>query len=270
MRDDPIRGIAPRLLGRFSVAGTSTVLERGVRAYRSTSVLVLLSGLVEPVVLLAVFGYGVGQLVTNIPGQQEPIPYAAYVAPGLLAASVMNGAISDSTWGVFGRIKSRLYESMLSTSLRPVDVAVGEIATSISRAFIYAVGFLLIMLVFGLVRSPFALLAIPCVLLLAFAFSAVGLAVTSFLSRYVQVEIALFFVLPLFLFSGVLYPVEAYPPAIRSVVEALPMWHGVELLRAVLLDDGSNAAIEHLTYLTALSMAGLLVASLRLRRLFLR
>jgi lipooligosaccharide transport system permease protein len=97
-------------------------------------------------------GIGLGSLigtVTTSTGQH--VPYAAYIAPALLAVSAMNGAIYDSTWNVFFKMNyGKLYEGMLATSIGPFDVALGEIALALLRGLIYAAGFMIVMQIFGL------------------------------------------------------------------------------------------------------------------------
>jgi hypothetical protein len=115
------------------------------------------------------------------------IAYGAYIAPALLAVSAMNGAIYDSTWNVFFKLNfGKLYQTMLLTSLGPVDVAIGEITLALLRGGVYAVGFLIVMQVMGLVLSPLALLAIPAVILIAAGFAAIGMAFTSYMKTFQQ------------------------------------------------------------------------------------
>ena len=112
------------------------MLGRGLLATRTSNYWVVLSGFFEPVLYLLSLGIGLGSLigtVTTSTGQH--VPYAAYIAPGLLAVSAMNGAIYDSTWNVFFKMNfGKLYEGMLATSIGPFDVALGEILLALLRA----------------------------------------------------------------------------------------------------------------------------------------
>ncbi|MFZ1410936.1 MAG: ABC transporter, partial [Micropruina sp.] len=105
------------------------VIERGFRVIGNQNWAIILSGFFEPVFYLLSMGLGLGGLVGVVTGPGgQPITYAAYIAPALLATSAMNGAIYDSTWNVFFKMRfARLYQAMLSTSLGPLDVAAGEI-----------------------------------------------------------------------------------------------------------------------------------------------
>lgn len=148
----------------------------------------------------------------------------------------MNGAVFDSTWNVFFKLRfSKLYRTMLTTPLGPLDVAGGEMAYAMLRGVAYAGGFLLVMQVLGLNGSWSALLALPAVVLIAFAFAAVGMAITSFMRTFQQMDWITFVMLPMFLFSATFYPITVYPEAIQWLVMALPLWHCVELVRGLTL-----------------------------------
>jgi len=159
------------LLPAGSYAGRSRVLLERSALVSSRAWLVFLSGFFEPVFYLLAMGQGLGSLVGALPGPDgSPISYAAFIAPGLLAASAMNGAVFDSTFNVFFKLKyAKLYDAMLATPLGVVDVALGEIGWALVRGGLYAVGFLLVMAGFGLLAAPWALLALPAALLVALA-----------------------------------------------------------------------------------------------------
>ncbi len=124
----------------------------------------------------------------------------------------MNGAIYDSTWNVFFKLNyGKLYEGMLSTSLGPLDVALGEILYALLRGLVYATGFMIIMQIAGLNLAWTAILAIPAVLLIAFGFASLGMAVTSYMKAFQQMDWINFVLLPMFLFSATLYPITIYP-----------------------------------------------------------
>ena len=120
---------------------------------------------------------------------------------------------------------------MLQTSLGPMDVAIGEIFMALFRGLLYAIGFLGVLAMMGLVTSVWALAMIPVALLIALGFASVGMAVTSFMKGFQQLDLVPLVLLPMFLFSATLYPITVYPEAIQWVIKALPLWHGVELMR---------------------------------------
>ena len=247
------------------------VLERAFRVYRSTW-LIILTGFFEPLFYLFSFGTGLKTLVGTVTGPGgHQISYAAFIAPALLAASAMNGAIYDSTMNVFFKIKyAKLYDSMLATSLGPLDVAMGEIGWALLRGGLYSAGFLIVMLALGLTASAWALLMLPAALLVAFGFAAVGMAVTSYLKSFQDLEIVQLIVLPMFLFSGTFYSLSVYPTRLRVIVEWLPLHHAIALLRALNAGVLDLALLGHLAYFAVMAAIGVAVAARRLDRLLLR
>jgi lipooligosaccharide transport system permease protein len=247
------------------------LIQRSYFAMKSSSWLIILSGFFEPVFYLLSFGYGVGQLIGEIEYAGTLIPYIAFIAPALLATSAMNGAIYDSTWNVFFKMHyARTYQGMLSTSLGPLDVALGEIGWALLRGFAYAIGFMVIVTPLGIVISWWAVLAVPTAVLIAFGFASLGMAITSYLTSFQQMNWLNFFLLPMFLFSGTFFPLEIYPDALQSVVKLLPLWHAVELMRAVMLGNLETGDVVHIAYFLAMIALGLWFTTKRLTDLFMR
>ena len=215
---------------------------------------------------------GLGSLVGVLPGPDgAPISYAAFIAPGLLAASAMNGAVFDSTFNVFFKLKyNKLYDAMLVTPLGVVDVALGEIGWALVRGGLYAIGFLLVMTGFGLLGGPWALLALPAALLVALAFAAVGMAATSFMRSWQDFDLVTLATVPMFLFSTTFYPLSVYPGWLQVVVECLPLYHAVELMRGLTTGAVSPALLGHVAYFLVMALLGGVVAARRLQALLLR
>jgi lipooligosaccharide transport system permease protein len=247
------------------------VVQRGLIAARSSSWAVVLSGFFEPVFYLASMGIGLGALIGTVETSTGlEVSYAAFIAPALLAVSAMNGAIYDSTWNVFFKLNyGKLYEGMLSTSLGPLDVALGEILYALLRGLLYATGFMIIMQIAGLNLAWTAILAIPAVLLIAFGFASVGMAITSYMKAFQQMEWINIVMLPMFLFSATFYPITVYPEFIQWIVKALPLWHGVELVRGLTTGALSPEMWVHVAYFLVMIAVGLVFTTKRLRALFL-
>ena len=243
------------------------LLERNLLVYRRAW-LVLLSGFFEPVFYLFSIGIGMGQLVGDIAVGGESIAYTAYVAPALLAASAMNGAVFESTMNIFFKLKyGKIYDAMLSTPLEPWDVAIGEIGWSLIRGLLYSVGFMVVMTVMGLVASPWALLAIPAATIIGFAFGAVGMAATTFMRSWQDFDLVPLVTLPLFLFSATFYPLDVLPPAIQYVTRISPLYHGVELIRACTLGVFDISVVGHIAFLGLMGAIGLRIAGRRIEGL---
>ncbi|MGD8199661.1 ABC transporter permease [Ornithinimicrobium sp. W1679] len=256
----------------LSSGNVGAVLERGFTVIRNQNWMVLVSGFVEPVLYLLAMGVGMGGLVGEVTGPGgEPISYAAYIAPALLATSAMNGAIYDSTWNVFFKLRfAKLYQAMLQTSLGPLDVAAGEILMALFRGFVYAVGFLGVLALMGLVTSWWALLMVPVAVLVALGFAALGMGITSYLKTFQQMDLINFAMLPMFLFSATLYPITVYPEPVQWFVMAMPLWHAVELMRQLSVGHLGLVTLVHVGYFLVMTAAGLWLATVRLRALFLR
>lgn len=260
-------------LGSSVYAGRGgSVIERAFMALKSSTWFIVLSGFVEPVFYLLAFGYGIGNLigVVTSPDGTE-VPYAAFIAPALLATSAMNGAIYDSTWNVFFKMHhAKLYQGMLSTSLGPLDVALGEIGWALLRGLTYALGFFAIAAPLGLILSPWGILAIPAALLVAFGFAAVGMGITSYMKNFQQLNRINFILLPMFMFSGTFYPLSVYPEPIQALVQMLPLWHAVELIRGLTLGAIGVDMLWHVLYFVVMIVLGLTFTTIRLRSLFMK
>ena len=242
------------------------LIERNLTVYRR-SWLVFVTGFAEPMLYLFSIGVGLGALVGDVDG----VEYASFVAPAMLAASAMNGAVFDATFGVFFKLRyTKLYDAVLATPLRPLDVAIGEISWALLRGGIYATVFLLVMWVAGYVHSAQALLAVPAATLIGFAFAALGMAATTYMTSWQDFDYIALVTLPLFLFSATFYPLSTYPPVGRLLVELSPLYSGVALIRGLTLGTTGGSALAHAGYLLALGCLGLAVASRRLDRLLLR
>ena len=155
------------------------------------------------------------------------MPYAVFVAPALLASSAMNGAIADSTYNVFFKLKyQRLYDALLATPIGPRDIAVGEITWSLMRGALYSAMFLVVALVAGLVESWWALLAVPAAVLIGLAFGAIGMFATTYMKSWQHFDYVTLAIQPMFLFSATFFPLSTYPPSLQWVVRADPALPG--------------------------------------------
>lgn len=262
----------PAWLANLYAGNARAVIGRGFRVIRTANWGIIATGFFEPVFYLLAMGIGMGALVGTVPGPDgRPISYAMYIAPALLATSAMNGAIYDSVNNVFFKLRySKLYHGMLQTSLGPMDVAIGEIFMALFRGFLYSVGFLAVLAVMGLVTSWWALAMIPVAVLIALGFASVGMAVTSFVKGFQQLNIVPMVLLPMFLFSATLYPITVYPEPVQWLVKAMPLWHGVELMRQLSVGWLDQWTPVHAAYFVVLSVVGIVAVTLRLRTLFLR
>jgi len=275
LRELPLR-VLPRPLLRtrrpaLGGRGSAHLIERHARVYRHAW-LVLVSGIFEPLFYLLSIGVGIGHLVGGVTGPGgQVVGYPSFVAPALLATAAMNGAIYDSTFNVFFRLKyAKFYDAALATPMRPGDIALGEIGWALIRGGLYAVAFMAVMLALGLVHSAWAVLDVPVALLIGFGSAAAGMAATTFMRSWQDFEFITLATLPMFLLSATFYPLSVYPRPIQIVVECTPLYQGVALMRGLTLGVVGPGLLWHVAYLALMGLAGLRVASGRIGRLLLQ
>jgi lipooligosaccharide transport system permease protein len=244
------------------------LVERNVLVFRhSGGWLVILSGFVEPLLYLAGIGFGVGTLIGNVGTTR----YAVFVAPALMATSAMNGAVNETTFNMFYKLRYlHLYDTVLATPLRILDIAAGEVIWALMRSATYAASFVIVMALLGLVVSPWAALAAPAALLISIAFAGAGVLTTTFMRSWQDFAVVQVVLLPLFLFSGTFYPLSSYPPALQTVVQLTPLYHGVHLLRGLTTGDVTLALLLDVLYLAVMGVFCVILATRRLDRLLLR
>jgi lipooligosaccharide transport system permease protein len=256
-----IAALAPRAFAVF---------ERNVRVYRRQW-LMIVTGFFEPLFFLLGIGFGVGGVIGTLTYNGVEVPYAAFVAPALLASSAMNGAIFDSTFNVFYKLKyAKVYDAILTTPVSIGDLAVGELLWSNLRGVIYSVAFLAVMLAFGLVASPLALLTPIAVVFIGFAFGAAGFAITTHMRSWKDFDFIFIVLTPLFLFSATFYPVEIYPGVLRYVVELSPLTRGTHLVRSLVFGDLNLLMLADIGFLALIGLLGYRHAVSRLGKLLLK
>jgi lipooligosaccharide transport system permease protein len=246
------------------------LIARHARLYRRMW-LIVVAGAAEPLFYMLSVGVGIGGLIGTVTGPAgTPVPYREFVAPGLLAVSALNGALGDSTFNVFGRLKfEKLYDAVLATPLGAQDVAFAEIGWAVLRGVLYSFTFLIVIAAMGLVTSPWALLALPGAALISFATAALGVFLTTYMKSWQDFDYILLVSAPLFLFSGTFYPLSVYPRVAADIVEWTPLYQGVVILRDLVLGVPSPGLAWRAAYLLALGLIGLGLAGRRIAVLLL-
>ena len=241
------------------------VWHRNFAMYRRTWKLNLLPNFFEPLLYLASIGIGVGAYVQQMGGTS----YVAFLAPGLVAVSAMNGASFEVTYNSFVRLNyEKTYESMLTTPVQPEDLLAGEVLWAMTRAAIYGGCFFAAVAAVGLAPLPTSLLGLLVIPLTGLLFAALGIA---FSLRITSMDLFSFyftlFLTPLFLFSDVFFPLEErLSGAWLGVAEALPLLHPVRLLRHAFRGEASPVLLWDLAYVLAASAGLLVLAARTLRR----
>jgi lipooligosaccharide transport system permease protein len=262
--------VLPRLIS-FEGTGrrSMSIAERNVAALKSAYWVVLISGFFEPVLYLLSIGVGVGELVGNLtlPGGQV-VTYATFVAPAMLAASAMTGALAETTFNFFGKMKyMKLYDAVIATPVRPFEIALGELCWAMIRGSLYSAAFLVVMVAMDLTTGARAVAAFPAAVLVGFAFGSLGMALSTFMRSWQDFDLMGSVQFTLFLFSGTFVPAEYYPGALRWLVELSPLYQSVSLIRGISVGVVGWTQLGNVGYLLAATALGLVVAGRRMGRL---
>jgi lipooligosaccharide transport system permease protein len=243
------------------------LFHRNLLAYKHYWI-AFVSGFFEPLFYLLAVGFGVGQFIETVPYGNQRLDYAVFLAPGLLAASTLNGAVFDGFFSPFFKLNwMKTYEGIITTPVGIPDIAVGEILWALMRGTIYGAGFLSVMLVLDLIQSPWALLALPAVMLSAGALSAGGMVLTGVTKEISSLEkVMTLIVFPLFLFSGTFFPVSLYPSYLDPVVLATPLYRSASLLRDLTTGQVTWGTLGHAVYLAAMFVVAAALAVRLMRR----
>lgn len=254
-----------RPLGKVTPFRAQRIWEKNYIAYRRLWK-VIFSGFFEPVFYLFAVGVGVGALVGDVNGPGGlPVAYAAFVAPAMMAASAMNGAVIETTFNIFFKLKfQKVYEGVLTTPMQPSDIAIGEIGWALLRGVLYSTAFVGVMFAMGMTKSWLAVFAIPSATLVGFAFGAMGLAATTWMRSWQDFDLVTLVTMPLFLFSGTFYPLDVYPVAIQNIAKISPLYHSTELLRGFTLGVLDWSMFGHAAFLLGMGLVGAMIANRRL------
>jgi lipooligosaccharide transport system permease protein len=219
---------------------------------------------VEAIAYLAIMGLGLGAYLTQIDGMS----YVQFIAPGVAASAVMFGAILETSYNAFVRIHVRkVFEAAVTTPLSVGDVVVGEYLWGATRGTIYGAVFMVVMSVFGLVASWWALLTPVVFILGALTFAVLGMTYTSFTSNIEHFNIFWTGVMtPMFLFGGIFFPFTALPEWAQVIGWCLPLSHMVAATRELVMGDVGWVTIGHIGVLVAFTAALFWVPVRRLSR----
>ena len=249
--------------------GATRMVQRNALVYRHVWRGSVFSSFLQPTLFLLAIGLGLGAIVdaggTALPGG---VRYAEFLAPGLLAAAAMQSAGFESSYPVLGKMTwHRNYEAIVATPMRVFDLVVGELAWLAVRLTTIAVAFILVMIAFGIPRSWRVVFAVPAVVLTGLAFAAPIMAYAATLKNSSTFNVMYRFILtPLFMFSGVFFPIERLPDVLERAAWLTPLFHGVEIVRGLTLDAVPASWLIHVAYLVALVAAGTAIANWTFRR----
>jgi lipooligosaccharide transport system permease protein len=248
---------------------TAAVLNYHLVSYRRTWRGTVFTSFILPVLFVIGFGLSVGSLV-NTSGRLGSSSYLQFIAPAMIVSTAMQVAVAESSWPVIARFQwMRVYDSMISAPLRVTDILAGDVLYMVLRLFTTSAVFLAVTAVFGAIQSWWGALVPVIATLLGLAFAAPMLALTARVTTAnVFPFVFRFLIVPISLFSGVFFQVSALNPWVRWLAYVSPLWHGVQLSRAVSDHDHGSplAALGHVGYLLAWVLGGLTLAYLSFRR----
>jgi lipooligosaccharide transport system permease protein len=259
---------------RLSPARVGAVLEYFFTySFRTKEALTLLgviwlTAVTEPVLYLLAMGLGVGSLITGpVTTDSQPLSYVQFVAPAMLAVSSMSGAISASIFSFYSRHRQLgMFRMISSAAVSPAEVVVADWVWEIIRVSMLSAIFVAVMVVTGVLGIGAAPVVFAATILINAAFAAVGIGISTLLRGWQDFDIITVAQTVLFLFSGTFFPVERYPAWLQVVVELSPLYHGVELLRALTIGAVRPDLALHVGYLLVMAAAGLAFSVRRMGR----
>ena len=249
-------------------SGAVRVWLRNYESWKDFAVASLVGTVAEPLLFFAAMGFGLGRFVDDIQGQ----PYVAFLAPGLVAATAMNAASFETTFGSFTRMtEQRTYEAIVMTPISVGEVVAGDILWAASKSLLGGTVILLIMLPLGLIEGPLALAVLPLTFAVGIMFGALGMAYTAIAPSYTFFNY--FFTLVIgvmFLFSGVFFPLEGLPGWVGWAAWFLPLTHAVILMRGLTSGALAPSMWFDLAWLVAFTLLVFWLAVRLIRRRLIR
>ena len=220
---------------------------RNLLVFRKTWLASIMFNFVEPLLYLWAIGLGLGAYVASIGG----LTYIDFLAPALIGSSAMFSTAYEMTYGSFTRMTyQKTFHGMVATPVSMDDVVMGEIIYGTFKGVLYGMVFLIVVALFGVVKSPWAFLIPVPLALMVMVFSILSLIWTSIAPNYDS--FGYFFTLiitPMFLFSGVFFPVESLPAGAAFLPWLTPLYHAVEIIRPMTLGLVDRSVVPHLVWL---------------------
>jgi len=244
--------------------GALFVWRRNILVWRKLLVPAILMNFGEPAIYLLGLGFGLGHFVGDIAG----IPYAAFLASGIIASSAMNTASFEGMYSVYTRmVPQKTYEAILATPLEVDDIMAGEMLWCATKALFSGTAILVVAALLGAVHDWQALLVLPVVFLIGLCFAGPALIMSALAESYDFFSYYfVLFVTPMFIMCGVFYPVDTLPEIMHNLVQFLPLTHGVYLTRGLVAGTDLAQPWLHLAVLLAYAMVSYSIAVLLVRR----
>jgi lipooligosaccharide transport system permease protein len=254
----------PQLVSSWSTV--RRVVEHRALQYRRTFRASIFSSFGIPVLFLTAMGFGLGGYVDR---SQDAVlhglTYLQFLAPGLLAATVMQTGSFEASFPILGGLQwNKIFHAMFATPIQPSDIVYGNVLWIAFRLALVGAVFAVVIVLFGASKSALVVLAVPGAVLTGLAFATPMMAFTA--TQRTPDRFATLFrfgVTPLFLFSGTFFPIESLPSFLQPVAWLSPLWHGVDLCRQLMLGtvaDTPLLALIHALVLVTITVVGIAVA----------
>ena len=248
----------------WPTVGALRVWRRNFESWKQFAPSFFVAQLGEPIFYLLAIGYGVGRYVAEMGG----LPYAVFLAPGIVATTAMNTASFESTFGAFTRMtQQNTYVAILATPCSVADIVAGDILWAATKSLIGVCFVLTVIAAFGLLSSPWALALVPLGFLIGLLFASLGLVATSrapsydFFNYYFTLFISV-----MFLFSGVFFPLGNLPPWAQTLAWFLPLTHAVQVARALAAGAPTPALLGDVAWMAAVGLVAYVLAERFVRR----
>ena len=240
------------------------VWQRNVLVWRKLALPSLLGNFGEPLLYLLALGYGLGAFVGTVQG----LPYIVFLASGIVCASAMNAATLEGTYSAYVRMSiQQTWEGILVTPLGVRDIVLGELVWTGTKAFINAAPILLVAALLGAIHDWRALWVLPLVIVVGMTFGAMALVVTAFARGFdFFLYYATLVITPMFLLSGVFFPLQGMPAMVRAGAQLLPLTHAIAIVRPLMTGQPVMEVGFHLLVLIVYAAGGYWLAARLFRK----
>jgi lipooligosaccharide transport system permease protein len=240
------------------------VWRRNLLVWRKLAIASVLGNIADPLLYMLALGYGIGSFIPEIGGMK----YIAFIGTGMVCQSAMFTASFEAMYSAFSRMHmQRTWEAIINAPLSLDDVLFAEWMWAGTKSVISVLAILAVIMVLGYGHSWLAVWVLPLGFVIGLTFGAFGLVMNSLAPGYDFFTYFFTLVLtPTLLLSGVFFPVEQMPPALRTAAAILPLSHGIDIARPLLSGKVPDHIVLHIAVLLAYACAAYYVALVLTRR----